>query len=130
MSFFQVFDLPDTSSDNPFVIDERDLRRRFLQTQRICHPDTWAQKGEREGALAAAQSAQLNKAYQTLLSPLSRAQYILEQQGIEQSETETLENPEFIMEVMEARQEVEDAAHEEGLHEIIKSNKGMNYFCC
>ncbi|KIJ45603.1 hypothetical protein M422DRAFT_67075 [Sphaerobolus stellatus SS14] len=121
MSFFQYFDFPD--ADNAYAIDTRDLHRRFLQTQRVCHPDTWAQEGDREGALAAAQSSQLNKAYQTLLSPLSRAQYILAQHGLEQSETETLENPEFIMEIMDARQEVEDADNMQQLNQLRAVNQ-------
>ncbi|KAF8527939.1 Co-chaperone Hsc20, partial [Hysterangium stoloniferum] len=123
MSYFHYFGLPDTDSTDPFNIDTRDLRRRFLQTQRICHPDTWAQKGEKELALAAAQSSQLNKAYQTLLSPLDRAQYILSLQGIEESESEKLEDQDLIMQVMEARQDVEDADNVEKLQQLKKVNQ-------
>jgi len=123
MSYYQYFSLPTTGSRNPFTIDTRDLRRRFLQTQRLCHPDIWAQKGQKALALAEAQSSQLNKAYQTLLSPLDRAHYILSLHGVEESETEKLEDEDFIMQVMEARQEVEEASTTDELNRIKEINK-------
>lgn len=46
MSYFQYFNLPDVDSSNPYVVDLSDLRRRYLRTQRVCHPDIWSQKGE------------------------------------------------------------------------------------
>lgn len=122
MSYFQYFDLPE--SNNPYTIDHRDLRHRYLQTQRICHPDAWAQKGQKEAVLASAQSSQLNKAYQTLLSPLTRAQYILSLNGYEQNETDSIEDKEFIMEIMEARQRVEDAADPGEMTRLREVNQG------
>lgn len=74
--------------------------------------------------MAAEQSSQLNKAYQTLLSPLLRAEYILAAQGIHEDETDTLEDPEFIMEVMDIRQEIEDASDNETVTRLRTQNKG------
>jgi energy-coupling factor transporter transmembrane protein EcfT len=114
------FGLSDAESSDPFNIDPQDLHHRILQTQHICHPDTWKQRGEveylfhmsqpiffscfsqTEFALATAQSSQLNKAYQTLLSPLNRVQYILSLQGVEEIESEKFEDQDLIMQVMEA----------------------------
>lgn len=31
---------------NPFVVDRGELRRRFLEAQRLCHPDGWATRSE------------------------------------------------------------------------------------
>ena len=31
---------------NPFVVDTGDLKRRFLEAQRLCHPDGWATRSE------------------------------------------------------------------------------------
>ncbi|KAF8576555.1 Co-chaperone Hsc20 [Ramaria rubella] len=123
MSYFHYFNLPVADSKNPFAIDTRDLRRRFLQAQRLCHPDAWAQKDERKLMLAAAQSSQLNKAYQTLLSPLERAHYILSLHGVEENELEKLEDEELITEVMEARQEIEEASSSEEISRIKQINK-------
>ena len=46
MSYFNYFNLATAENTNPFILDTQVLRRRFLQAQRLCHPDTWAQKGE------------------------------------------------------------------------------------
>jgi molecular chaperone HscB len=83
---------------------------------------------QKEFALAAAQSSQLNKAYQTLLSPLNRAQYILSLQGVEETESEKLEDQDLIMQVMEARQAIEDTDDEEELQQLKKVNQGANPF--
>ncbi|KAG9314360.1 hypothetical protein JVU11DRAFT_5154 [Chiua virens] len=31
---------------NPFVVDTRELKRRFLDAQRLVHPDGWATRSE------------------------------------------------------------------------------------
>jgi hypothetical protein len=31
---------------NPFAVDTGDLRRRYLEAQRLCHPDGWATRSE------------------------------------------------------------------------------------
>lgn len=31
---------------NPFVVNTGDLKRRFLEAQRLCHPDGWATRSE------------------------------------------------------------------------------------
>lgn len=79
-------------------------------------------------ALAAAQSSQLNKAYQTLLSPLDRAHYILSLHGVQESETEQLQDDEFIMQIMEARQEVEEATDAAEINHIKEINKGSIFY--
>lgn len=78
-------------------------------------------------SMAAEQSSQINKAYQTLLSPLLRAEYILAAQGIHEDETDTLEDPEFIMEVMDIRQEIEDASDNETVTRLRTQNKGKQF---
>lgn len=64
----------------------------------------------------------LNSAYKTLLSPLLRAQYILTLEGFPPSETDKFSDPEFIMEVMERREELEEAQNEEELEQISTKN--------
>lgn len=69
----------------------------------------------------------MNTAYQVLLNPVSRVQYILSQEGVEVlEETDKLDDKEFIMEVMEAREEIEDATDEEQMTEIRDMNKRMS----
>ena len=43
VSHHELFQLP--TSPNPFKIDTANLKRRFLEAQRVCHPDAWSGKG-------------------------------------------------------------------------------------
>lgn len=42
-SYHKLFQLP--FEPNPFVVDTSKLKRRYLEAQKICHPDTWATHG-------------------------------------------------------------------------------------
>lgn len=41
--YHALFQLP---QQNPFVVDTAQLKRRYLEAQRLCHPDAWAVHGE------------------------------------------------------------------------------------
>jgi molecular chaperone HscB len=86
------------------------------------------QMPQRELELASAQSSQLNRAYQTLQSPLERAHYILSLHGVEESETEKLQDEDFIMQVMEARQEIEEASDPAEITRIKEINQSSTSF--
>lgn len=48
----------------------------------------------------------MNKAYQTLLSPINRAEYFLQLHNVTIPEGNTAVNKEFLMEMMERNEEV------------------------
>jgi molecular chaperone HscB len=58
-------------------------------------------------SLAETLSSRINAAYQVLLSPLSRVEYILNTQGFRIEETDHMSDVEFISEIMEVREELE-----------------------
>ena len=66
----------------------------------------------------------INEAYKTLQSPLLRTQYLLSLRGIEVAEDETakVEDPDLLMEVLDAREAIEDAQSEEDLAPLKKVN--------
>ena len=123
VSFHELFGLP--ANRNPFNIDLPTLKRRFLEAQAVCHPDSWIVKGSvRPGLLylshfcthsvgkdkkniAQGLSTLVNEAYQSLSKPLARAEYILKCNGHEISETEPFDDVEFMSEIMEAREALE-----------------------
>jgi molecular chaperone HscB len=74
---------------------------------------------------AEALSSRINEAYKTLQNPLLRAQYLLSLRGIELAEDETakVEDPELLMEVLDAREAIEEAEKEEDLEEMKEVNE-------
>lgn len=81
---------------------------------------------QKDGDLAHGLSSRLNEAYQTLLHPLARAEYILSQNGYSVSESDQVEDMEFMMEIMEARETIEEAtpADIDKIEELLDRNKG------
>jgi DnaJ-domain-containing protein 1 len=73
-------------------------------------------------------SSFVNEAYKTLLNPFSRAEYILRLEGIEIGESDNLQDKELIMEIMELREALEDAEHQDAVDEIRAENAGALYF--
>jgi molecular chaperone HscB len=73
---------------------------------------------------AEALSARINEAYKTLQNPLHRAQYLLSLRGIEVAEDETakVDDPELLMEVLDARETIEEAESESDLVDIKAEN--------
>ena len=42
--YHDLFQLP--LEPNPFIVDTFQLKRRYLEAQKVCHPDAWAAHGE------------------------------------------------------------------------------------
>ncbi|MDN3614206.1 co-chaperone HscB [Vibrio gallaecicus] len=106
MNHFELFGLP-----LQFQLDGSLLSSQFRELQRQFHPDNFAIASERERLLSVQKAAQINDAYQILKSPIDRAEYLLVQHGVDiRSEQQTLQDPMFLMEQMELREELEDIA--------------------
>lgn len=137
----------------PFDIDVRALRREFLRLQAASHPDYFhsastsssnssnssssspsdpdnmaAAKRRRQ---AEATSSHINAAYKTLSHPLLRAQYILaERYGVDLAGDEagshaggTPADPALLMEVLEAREAIDEAESEADLEGPMAENE-------
>lgn len=109
----------------PFHIDIRALRNEFLRLQASAHPDLHSSSNKTR---AEATSALINEAYKTLQSPLLRAQYLLGLQGVdvhdESGKTGGEEgDKELLMEVLETREEIEEAEEEGDLDGLKARNE-------
>ncbi len=100
---FELFGLPVA-----FEIDLEDLSLRYRDLQRAVHPDRFANATDLEKRLSLQQTALINEAFQTIKSPLPRARYLLELNGINLDDNSTAMDPGFLMEQMELREEVGD----------------------
>ncbi|MBE4594098.1 co-chaperone HscB [Vibrio navarrensis] len=103
MNHFELFGLP-----TQYQLDGSLLSSQFRELQKRFHPDNFATASERDRLLAVQKAAQINDAYQVLKHPISRAEYLLAQNGVEiRGEQQTLQDPMFLMEQMELREELE-----------------------
>ena len=134
----QVLGIPENK--NPFVIDLADLKNRFRAAQASVHPDVWAAKSpvrlsnplldllcfivQREQDLAHTLSSRVNEAYQTLLNPLARAEYILQLNGHPMSEHDQVHDLEFMATIMDARELIEGAEDPSSLEQLVRRNNG------
>lgn len=106
MNHFELFGLP-----SQFQLDGSLLSSKFRELQKRFHPDNFATASERDRLMSVQKAAQINDAYQVLKHPISRAEYILAEQGMEiRGEQQTMQDPMFLMEQMELREELEDIA--------------------
>lgn len=98
-----------------FDLDLERLSSRYRELARKVHPDRFADAGESEQRHALEQSANLNEAYQTLKSPSRRARYLLMLRGEEMPLEATVQDPAFLMQQMQWREELEELQDEADL---------------
>ncbi|XP_068994418.1 iron-sulfur cluster co-chaperone protein HscB [Embiotoca jacksoni] len=120
ISFFQIMDC-----DYTFTLDTQKLQKRYLQLQRSLHPDNFSQNSVREQEYSESHSALVNKAYKTLLKPLSRGLYMLELKGMRLEEgTDLGADSDFLMELMEINEALDEAQTPEEANKIGQDTKG------
>ncbi|KAK2522892.1 Hscb [Columba guinea] len=108
-----------------FRIDAQQLQRRFRSLQRAVHPDRFGQRPPEEQYYSEQHSSLINKAYQTLLNPLSRGLYLLELKGVEPAqETDSEADSEFLTEIMEINEKIAEPKNEDTLEDIETLLKG------
>ncbi|KAI5438293.1 hypothetical protein KIW84_024145 [Lathyrus oleraceus] len=106
------------TAEKKYDVDGIDLERKYKEWQKKLHPDLVHSKSQKEKDFAAEQSARVIDAYRTLSKPLSRGIYMLKLKGVEIDEEQTISDPELLAEIMEIREEVEEATNSEALNHI------------
>src|SRR6266849_1073910 len=113
MDHFARLGLPAALDIEPATLD-----RVYFAGQRQWHPDRFVSRPPEERAKASTEAAALNDAYRTLKDPLSRAFYLAGLRGVElPGDGKTIDDPELLMEAMEAREEL----HEAHTIEVVES---------
>lgn len=119
-SYFKIMDC-----DYTFTLDTQKLQKKYLQLQRLLHPDNFSQKSVKEQEYSESQSSLVNKAYNTLLKPLSRGIYMLELQGLNIEEgTDAGADSEFLMDLMEINEALDAAQTPQEANKIGLDAKG------
>ncbi len=102
---FALFGVP-----RRFVIDDRGLESRYHELQSATHPDRYASRPEHERRLSMQWATRINEAYRLLRTPLTRARYLLELEGIDVgAENNTAMPADFLMQQMEWREALDEA---------------------
>ena len=88
-----------------FDVDMDRLNGQFRELQTLAHPDRYAAAGDEQRLRAIKLSSYLNEAYETLKSPLRRAGYLLQLQGVDVDKVSQSDlDPELLFEQMSLRE--------------------------
>ena len=103
-NFFEIFSIA-----VGWQVSIRDLDTRYRQLQLEFHPDRYASAGQTEQRLAVQTASLINQAYDTLKSPLKRAQYLLELNDINADQDSHITSDSvFLMRQMALREALSD----------------------
>lgn len=104
-SDFELLGVPEQFAQNPAELDAQ--WKRLL---REAHPDRFAAQGATAQRLSMQWSVRINEAHQRLKDPLKRAAHLCERWGAAvEAERNTAMPPEFLMQQMAWREELDDA---------------------
>ena len=122
---FEIFDLAPA-----FKLDRAALDARWKDLQREAHPDRFATADALAQRQAMQWSVRINEAYQRLKDPLKRAAYLCELNGAPiQAENNTAMPAAFLMQQMQWREDLDEAAGEADLSrmadEVAAARRGL-----
>lgn len=116
---FAIFGLP-----RRFSIDEAALRQAYLKASAEQHPDRFIDPIEQADAVEA--MSRLTDGYRVLSDPELRARALLSLSGLELAEDKDKLPPDLLMQVMEVREEMEDAVVSENQAELDRLRAWAN----
>jgi len=105
-----------------YEVGEKILELAYFSKQRMLHPDLYIRKSDQEKKYSMGHAVDLNEAYETLKSPLKRAEYILKIEGIivnQDNSTSLKPSQAMLMESLEMREELENADSSEQIRTLI-----------
>jgi molecular chaperone HscB len=102
-----------------FGLDGDHLTRAYRTVQAHVHPDRYAAAGAAEQRAALQWATLANEAYQVLSSPVRRAAYLCERNGVRVAgETGRAVPPDFLTLQLEWRQALEEIRHQDEPHQL------------
>ena len=109
-----------------FDLDLPALESRHRELSRALHPDRYTGAPAAERRMALGRAIDVNEAYRVLRDPTRRAEALLRRAGAAVGETSEPKPPaSLLMEMMDAREELSDAARAKDLGRVGKLAEGM-----
>jgi len=103
-----------------YALETESLERSYREIQSRIHPDRYAHAGDAERRASMQWTTRVNEAYRTLKSPVQRAKYLLEMNGVDvQFETSTQMTSAFLLQQLELREALAGAKQPEALDELL-----------
>ncbi len=109
-----------------FDLDLGKLEQRHRDLSKTLHPDRYAGATSAERRMALGRAIDVNAAYRAVKDPVKRAEALLARAGLDVGETkEPKAPPALVMEMMEAREELSEAAAEAKLERVVELGSRM-----
>eukprot|EP00455_Lapot_gusevi_P003356 TRINITY_DN1137_c0_g1_i1.p1 TRINITY_DN1137_c0_g1~~TRINITY_DN1137_c0_g1_i1.p1 ORF type:complete len:237 (+),score=4.94 TRINITY_DN1137_c0_g1_i1:79-789(+) len=113
-TYFELFSQP-----LDYNIDLVDLEKNYKSLQKRIHPDKFSLRTKTEQTYSSEYTSTLTTAYRVLRHPVKRAQYMLSLKGVPAGdEGDTISDPEFLMEMMDKRERLEEYTSSEDLAKL------------
>lgn len=102
-----------------FDIDVRAVEARHRELSRALHPDRYAKAPAAERRMALSRAIEVNEAWRALKDPIKRAEAMFRHIGVPAGETaEPNPSTDLLMEMMEAREELSEAARAKDMPKV------------
>ncbi|XP_033310023.1 iron-sulfur cluster co-chaperone protein HscB [Bombus vosnesenskii] len=121
LTYFDIIGVPKS-----YDVKVTEIQKKYKELQKLLHPDKFGTKSEKEKQFSETLSSLVNNAYSTLIHPLKRGLYMLKLNDITISEETDNMNAEFLMEIMEKNEEIEDVGDDvEKIKKLVQENEIM-----
>jgi molecular chaperone HscB len=109
-----------------FALELDRLERAYREIQARIHPDRFAHAGDAERRASMQWTTHVNEAYRTLKNPVQRGRYLLALQGVDLgAESNTAMAPDFLMQQMEWREQLEAAGARRDVAALERLRAGL-----
>ena len=89
------------SIDKKFEIDKKSLEKKYLELQRILHPDKFINASQKEKDFSNVHTSSVNNAFNVLSDDISRIKALLQYFGYQISENESFQDVSILEEIMD-----------------------------
>lgn len=118
--YFERLQLP-----RSFSVEKQELKQSYRKLMATLHPDRHTMESQEKQDDFSEEASQVTRAYSILQNPHERAVHLLELMGrpLEEAASSEVVGMEFLMEIMELREEIAETTEEADLERLIDDNQ-------